>query len=149
MDTDRWSSWASWAGAGRRRKRISSITRAGVGEELLPLGGEGDALVAPVEQEVARLVSRSWIILPRWGWEMNRAWAALLMGAQLGHLQKALQMLQADVVMHPHLPLVSDPWPRSGTLYHFFTGDTSGALCQIVIIAMPNGITRERKIFKT
>ena len=79
---------------------------SGVGEKLLPLGGEGDALIAAVEQQIAKLVFQVVDHLPQVRLGDEQSLSGLVDGAQLGHLDKAFQMFETDVVLHGRFPSV-------------------------------------------
>ena len=116
-------------------------------DELLPLRGQGDAVVPPVQQQVPKAVLQIVNDLPQIGLGDKEGLGGLVDGTQLGNFQKILQMLDIEIATHLTAPplMCLNTLPRFGSIIAVLLKNFKAPLVLIGIITNSNCYEGRRK----
>ena len=116
-------------------------------DELLPLRGQGDAVVPPIQQQVPKAVLQIVNNLSQIGLGDKEGLGGLVDGTQLGNFQKILQMLDIEIATHLTAPplMCLNTLPQFGSIIAVFLKKIKAPLVLIGIITNSNCYEGRRK----
>ena len=109
-------------------------------DELLPLRGQGDAVVPPIQQQVPKAVLQIVNNLSQIGLGDKEGLGGLVDGTQLGNFQKILQMLDIEIATHLTAPslMCLNTLPQFGSIIAVLLKKFKAPLVLIGIITNSN-----------